>query len=62
MKEGTDPARGRVEPGSVTTMSASRQSGSDDGKSLWLLAGTLVLSIVAHVTTIVVLPGSVEKK
>ncbi len=42
-------------------MSASGQPGSDEDKSLWLLAGALVLSIVVHVTTMVVLPEAMAR-
>ena len=58
-----EPARRvhALNQGSVTTMSASRQSGSDDAKSGWLLAGTLALSIVVHVTTMVWLPGAMAR-
>lgn len=50
----------RVEPGAVTTMS-SRQYGSDDDKSLWFLAGTLALSIGAHVATMKFLPEAMMR-
>lgn len=42
-------------------MSASRQHGSGDDKSLWFFAGMLVLSVTAHVTTMVVLPDAMAR-
>jgi protein TonB len=50
-----------VEAGAVTTMSASGQYGTDDAKSLWFLAGALVLSITGHVVTMVVLPEALAR-
>ncbi|MDP1825397.1 MAG: TonB family protein [Archangium sp.] len=42
-------------------MSASGQFGTDDDKSLWFLAGTLVLSITGHVVTMVLLPEAMAR-
>lgn len=42
----------------MTTMSAK---GYDDDKSLWFLAGTLALSITAHVVTMLVLPEAMAR-
>ena len=61
MREGTGQAPARVEPGAVTTMSASGQF-RDDDKSLWFLAGTLALSMTAHVVTMVYLPEVMARK
>lgn len=42
-------------------MSASRKFGSDDDKSLWFLAGTFALSLVAHAATIRYLPEAMMR-